>query len=356
MLDFDFLLRYTGNQKNTQTLRVITSIFSVCLLINIVCMVVLTDGECHLDQNHMGCITRFHVGDLFMAFCMILFDAGLFFSLCYKWYGIIEVPQVCGEQIPMVLIQAFLVQFVLTITAMLSCVFDAIMHLILTEYRHTMIFYLLDIMIIATCNFAMMKETQQKIFKGLCYCFQNTKLVKEFKARAASVSSDVDKNDGKSKTTQERLYIHAMASMDGSKDKGTKMNEIINVHLAPVSGSYHDSKDSESKGIRIEITDTDKRMEFVSESERKRDITPMSRGSLTISKQYASLDDIKVEEDPDQDVSVAQDVVKYHLNANSTPIDASNQKDSGFGGSTNTTPRHVIHPPVLGMDISKSIQ
>ena len=188
-------------------------------------------------------------------------------------------------------------------------------------------------------------KAQQKIFKCWCYCLRNTKLVKEFNATTASFNIRNDKNRGKIKATKDRLCIHAMASMDGSRGKGIEMNEIIDVN-APVfgHGSYHDSKDSKSKGI--EMTDTDKRREIVS------DITPMPRESITITNtkfphnQYPS-DDIKEEQDPD--ASVVQDGGNSHSNSNSTTIDGSNERDSGGGGSINTA-------PVLAIAVFKSIR
>ena len=233
-------------------------------------MVVLTDGECHTPEKQ-GCITKFHVSDLYMAFFMISFDSCLFFWFCRKWYGIIKILQLCGEKVPMDLIQTASIQFILTIIAMISCVFDAIMHLILNKYQHTMIFYLMDIMIIATCNFGMIKEIQERIFICLCHCFKDTKFVKNFERRGQSFTIGQDKDGNKIKTTEDKIHIHPM-SVDKSKDR--KLIKIEENKVSMDINHHHDQVKDETDGYQTDTTHTSKRREIVSDSAKKGEITP----------------------------------------------------------------------------------
>ena len=120
-------------------------------------MVALTDGECHQDLDRYGCKPTFHESDVYIAIVMILIDAILFAGFCYKWWGLIRVFRLSSDsQMLVEMIQSFSIQFLLTVTAMLSCVIDGIVNLWYPDYS-TLIVFCVDCAIIASCDFAMIK-------------------------------------------------------------------------------------------------------------------------------------------------------------------------------------------------------
>ena len=144
-------------------------------------MIFMTDGTCHTDLDQYGCIATFHVADIYAAQIMILIDAVLFGAFCYKWYRVMQIFKMSenDHKIPIEVIQSFMVQFTLTLIAMCSCLFDGMMHLILhnegRNYHMTMMFFLFDCTVVATCNFSMISESQAIIRKFICFCCRQAK-------------------------------------------------------------------------------------------------------------------------------------------------------------------------------------
>ena len=140
----------------------------------------LTDGECHLEMDHKGCMARFHVADIYSAIIMIIVDGILFGAFCYKWYKVMQIFKMSenDHKIPVKVIQSFIIQFSLTIIAMSSCLFDGVMHLAMHDegknYHITMIIFLFDCTVVATCNFCMISESQAIIRKFICFCCHPT--------------------------------------------------------------------------------------------------------------------------------------------------------------------------------------
>ena len=141
----------------------------------------MTDGTCHADLDQYGCIATFHVADVYSALIMIAIDASLFATFCYKCYQVMQIFRKSekSNKIPIKLIESFIIQFLLTSIAMCSCVFDAMMHLIFHDdghnYHITMIFFLFDCTVVATCNFSMISESQAIIRKFICCCCHKKK-------------------------------------------------------------------------------------------------------------------------------------------------------------------------------------
>ena len=125
-------------------------------------MIVLNDGICHEDLNLFGCKLIIHSADVYLACTMIGIDIILFSGFCYKWLQLLNATN--GAKILHEMAKSFLIQFILTIIAMISCVIDAIIHLYTEQYSVKIIFCL-DCAIIASCNFAMVKG----IFYSFCY-------------------------------------------------------------------------------------------------------------------------------------------------------------------------------------------
>ena len=154
------------------TVCVLIVLYAACLSL----MMVGTDGECHRDLQHNGCIAKFHVADVYSAIVMIIVDGVLFGAFCYKWRHVMKIFEATetDHKIPIKIIKAFIIQFTLTIIAMCSCLFDGIIHLILHDegrnYDMTMVIFLFDCTVVATCNFCMFSETQAIIMKFLCFC------------------------------------------------------------------------------------------------------------------------------------------------------------------------------------------
>ena len=140
-------------------------------------MIFLTDGECHADIDVRGCIARFHIADIYLAMFMLVFDSILFSLFCYKWYQIMQVFKKTNSdhKVPTAAVQQFIIQFVLTICCMGSCFFDGVAHLLFHNngynYHITMIIFLFDCTVVATCNFCMISESQMFIAKFFCFCF-----------------------------------------------------------------------------------------------------------------------------------------------------------------------------------------
>ena len=120
-------------------------------------MIGLTDGECHEDSTYYGCKPTFHVADVYLAIIMITFDAFLFGCFCYKWWCLIRVFKTSTDnKIVIEMIQSFSIQFILTLTAMFSCIVDGIINLYRPDYT-TLIVFCVDAAVISSCNFAMIK-------------------------------------------------------------------------------------------------------------------------------------------------------------------------------------------------------
>ena len=148
-------------------------------------MVFRTDGECHEDHNEHGCLAKFDFIGIHSAMVMIFFDAGFFTLFCLKWYKVIkeaesvhtesQSTQEFMKKVKPGTLRIFIIQFTLTIVAMISCIFDAIMHLVLYDdaktYHITMVYFLFDCVVVGTCNFLMISEAQRMVKKLMCACF-----------------------------------------------------------------------------------------------------------------------------------------------------------------------------------------
>ena len=176
-----------GSKRVRQGITVTTSTLFVSIIVFLSLMVFRTDGECHEDHNQNGCLAKFDFIGIHSAMVMIFFDAGFFTLFCLKWYRVIkDAESVCSHSSKSTSIQirqlkpgtlhVFVMQFTLTIVAMSSCTFDAIMHLLWYDegktYHVTMVYFLLDCAVIATCIFLMIPEAQKLANKLVCsYCF-----------------------------------------------------------------------------------------------------------------------------------------------------------------------------------------
>ena len=134
-----------------------------------------TDGECYNNLNRHGCITTFHVADIYTALCFHVIDAILFGAFCYKWRKMAQIFKMSesDHKIPIKVLQSFMIQFMLTVIAMSSSFMDGLLHLILHDHGknyHIMNIYLFDCTVIATCNFCMISESQAIIMKFICFC------------------------------------------------------------------------------------------------------------------------------------------------------------------------------------------
>jgi len=164
-----------GTEQTTLWIKVITASLIASFFVCVVLMVLTTDGECHADPAAYGCLNKFQFLDVYVAFIFIVFDAVLFSAFCYKWHGIMQVFRMSEQdhKIPTEVLQSFLIQFVLTIIAMASCLFDGIAHLLFhedgTNYGITMVIFLFDCTVVATCNFCMISESQRMIAKLFCF-------------------------------------------------------------------------------------------------------------------------------------------------------------------------------------------
>jgi len=168
-----------GSMLGTPRTRKALKITSIILIIlYIICLSLLTfqtDGECHPQLNHNGCITKFHVADIYSAMVMIVVDGILFGTFCWKWKKMITIFKMSenDHKIPIKVMQSFIIQFSLTITAMSSSFLDTLLHLILHDKGknyHIMNIFLFDCAIIATCNFCMISESQVIVRRFLCFC------------------------------------------------------------------------------------------------------------------------------------------------------------------------------------------
>jgi len=183
-----------GTEQTNSGIKFVSVTLAICCILCIVLMAVMTDGECHANQEHTGCLTKFHVVDIYVAIFMLVFDAVLFSMFCYKWYHIMRIFQMSdpNNRVPAEIMQSFVIQFTLTLIAMASCFFDGIVHLLLhndgKNYDITMIIFLFDCTVVATCNFCMISESQRMIATLCCFCCNKLSL-HWTRAPASSVST-----------------------------------------------------------------------------------------------------------------------------------------------------------------------
>ncbi len=169
----------TGTKETKQGVKIVTVSLTITGILCLFMVTALTDGECHNNRNQYGCIPNFHAINIYLAMIMIVIDAVLFAVFCYKWFRVMHIFKMSenDNKIPIKIVQSFIIQFTLTIIAMISCLFDGIMHLILhyedgSNYHITMIIFLFDCTLIASCNFCMISESQAIIRKFICFCCQ----------------------------------------------------------------------------------------------------------------------------------------------------------------------------------------
>ena len=119
-------------------------------------------------MNEYGCLTSFDTINLQAALIMIFVDAILFGLFCYKWYQIVKKlkPAETGNKIPSRVWQGFAVQFICVIVAMSSCSIDGVINYLYMDYD-TLLIFVVDCAIVATANFAMLKESKQCLLKQL---------------------------------------------------------------------------------------------------------------------------------------------------------------------------------------------
>mmetsp|Transcript_51484 Transcript_51484/g.82074 ORF Transcript_51484/g.82074 Transcript_51484/m.82074 type:complete len:355 (+) Transcript_51484:231-1295(+) len=158
-----------ASERISRWIKYISCSLVASCIISVTMMVVLTDGECHEDLAVYGCKPTFHAADIYLAVAMITFDACLFAGFCYKWWSLIRVFKLSSDSQMLVdMIQSFGFQFVLTVSAMLSCVIDGVINLWFQDYS-TLIVFCLDCAIVASCDFALIKESQAFMWKYLCW-------------------------------------------------------------------------------------------------------------------------------------------------------------------------------------------
>ena len=146
----------------------------ICCIFSLILVTALVDGECHEDLNQYGCKPSFHIGDAVAGCIMLLVDAGLFAIFCYRWYKLISIFRGASSmsnnnETVINLTKSFYVQFGLTLTAIISCFIDVCIQLSYQDYS-TLVIYCVDVAIVASCNFALIKESQTFMFKYFCWC------------------------------------------------------------------------------------------------------------------------------------------------------------------------------------------
>jgi len=138
----------------------LTASMPMCLLICAYLMVFHAYGECYADVAEFGCHTSFDAMNVYIAVAMIAVDTVHFGMFCLKWWNVVsrlKKPQ-CGRQIPSDMIDGFVVQFLCVVIAMLSCVVDGAVNLVFMNEFDTMLVFVVDCSIIATCNFALLRR------------------------------------------------------------------------------------------------------------------------------------------------------------------------------------------------------
>ena len=106
---------------------------------------------------------------------MIGFDTILFSMFSYKWWSIVKLlkPAEKDGKIPKSVWQGFAMQFSCVTIAMSSCVIDGIINYFYMETHDLMIIFIVDCALVSSCNYAMLKESQDFLIKQLkfiCCC------------------------------------------------------------------------------------------------------------------------------------------------------------------------------------------
>jgi len=149
--------------------------FSLCqfLVLNYVESHCVDQGTSYYDLNKtpFGCHDKFESIDTWIAILAICFDAILFSLFCSRWYAIMLIFM---EEMA----TSLLVQFSLVIIAMISCIIDSVLHLILL-YSNTgsnndnfdsflgTPAFLVDCLIIAICSVTSFTDSQKYIMNKI---------------------------------------------------------------------------------------------------------------------------------------------------------------------------------------------
>ena len=208
----------------------------------------MTNGECHNDIEQPGCMAKFHIANVYLAQIMIIIDGALFGAFCYKWYKVMEIFRISetDHKIPKKVLHSFYIQFTLTIIAMGSCSFDGVMHLILHDegqnYHTTMMFFLFDCTVVATCNFSMISESQAVIRKFICFCC-TTKQIR----KTSSTSNEASRRKAPSiaylsKDSNNPLPDNLSMNSTHSSDSNPTSNQRI-IHIRPFRKDTHSPPD-----------------------------------------------------------------------------------------------------------------
>eukprot|EP00485_Elphidium_margaritaceum_P012835 CAMPEP_0202713130 /NCGR_PEP_ID=MMETSP1385-20130828/50153_1 /ASSEMBLY_ACC=CAM_ASM_000861 /TAXON_ID=933848 /ORGANISM="Elphidium margaritaceum" /LENGTH=260 /DNA_ID=CAMNT_0049373383 /DNA_START=320 /DNA_END=1102 /DNA_ORIENTATION=- len=172
-----------ASKKIERVVRFLRWTLRCSYLFCIVLMVLMTDGECHADKNKYGCKPSFEFASVYIALGMIIVDAllySLFFRKCWTLMRLFQKSAELADDLAhdkdlVGIIQSFGIQFLLTVTAMLSCMIDAFINIAIPNYS-TLVVFCVDAAIVASCNISMIKESQVFLWKYVCFpcnlCFK----------------------------------------------------------------------------------------------------------------------------------------------------------------------------------------
>jgi len=144
-------------------IQCMTVLMLLCLFACLYLTASHTYGECRADSAQFGrefeCHFSFDSLSVIIAMTMIAADTVFFALFCRKWLRIVKWYRVeHNHRIPADVVKDFVVQFFCVVIAMSSCVVDGAVSLAFQGEFDTMLVFVLDCSVIATCNFWLLKR------------------------------------------------------------------------------------------------------------------------------------------------------------------------------------------------------
>ena len=173
--------------------------------------------------------------DIYVASGMIGFDTLLFAMFSYKWWSIVRLlkPAEKDGKIPKCVWQGFAMQFACVAIAMSSCILDGVINYFYMETHDLMIVFIVDCALVSSCNYAMLKESQELLIKQLkfiCCCSDMpSQVINKHKKRGMDSQFDKSYDIYNSKidpSSTKSRYIYESGQITSSMHRPSDLSEM----------------------------------------------------------------------------------------------------------------------------------